>query len=216
MRDIPLFTTQYGTASLALKEIPYRGEAYVTVLSCPEGDVQALAEECARFCRMAGAERVYLREIGPALGLSLHCAVLAMTAQPERREPEACLWPVTQENASHWRKLYNEAMAGVDNAATLEARDEKALYEQAGAYFVHRDGILLGIGWLREGQLLALASARRGMGETVLRSLFTILDRDTVSLEVASTNQRALALYRRLGFLQTGEASRWYRLYPEK
>ena len=32
MKDIPMFTTPYGAASLILKEIPYRKEAYIRVL----------------------------------------------------------------------------------------------------------------------------------------------------------------------------------------
>jgi len=31
MRDIPVFTTQYGVASLVLKEIPYKKRAHITL-----------------------------------------------------------------------------------------------------------------------------------------------------------------------------------------
>jgi hypothetical protein len=31
MRDIPMFTTEYGVASLVLKEIPYQAAAYITI-----------------------------------------------------------------------------------------------------------------------------------------------------------------------------------------
>ena len=34
MKDIPVFTTEFGIASLILRDIPYRGEAYVRVRSC--------------------------------------------------------------------------------------------------------------------------------------------------------------------------------------
>ena len=29
MKDFPMFTTEYGIASLVLKEIPYKKEAYI-------------------------------------------------------------------------------------------------------------------------------------------------------------------------------------------
>ena len=31
MRDFPMFTTENGVGSLVLREIPYRGVAYVTI-----------------------------------------------------------------------------------------------------------------------------------------------------------------------------------------
>ena len=31
MKDFPVFTTENGVASLVLKEIPYRREAYITL-----------------------------------------------------------------------------------------------------------------------------------------------------------------------------------------
>ena len=33
MRNIPVFTTEFGVASLILKEIPYKGTAYVRLQS---------------------------------------------------------------------------------------------------------------------------------------------------------------------------------------
>ena len=57
MKDIPLFTTQYGIASLALQQIPHRSEAYVTIRQAEQPE--ELLRECVRFCRMCGAERVF-------------------------------------------------------------------------------------------------------------------------------------------------------------
>ena len=31
MKDFPVFTTEYGIASLVLKEIPYKEEGYITL-----------------------------------------------------------------------------------------------------------------------------------------------------------------------------------------
>ena len=57
MKDFPMFTTQYGVASLVLREIPTRGEAYITVRSSQ--DTEKLLEECVSFCRACGAEKIY-------------------------------------------------------------------------------------------------------------------------------------------------------------
>ena len=56
MKDIPLFTTDFGVASLILKEIPYKFVAYIRVLNAQPGMIQNLMEECAAFCRAAGAD----------------------------------------------------------------------------------------------------------------------------------------------------------------
>ena len=49
MRDLPMFTTEFGVASLILKEIPYREEAYILVQSTQEPE--KLLRECIDFCR---------------------------------------------------------------------------------------------------------------------------------------------------------------------
>ena len=36
MKDFPVFSTSYGVASLILKEIPYRQEAYIHIQSTLE------------------------------------------------------------------------------------------------------------------------------------------------------------------------------------
>ena len=59
MRDFPVFTTQYGVASLVLKEVPYKQEAYI-VIQASEQPEEHLAE-CVSFCRMVGAEKVFAR-----------------------------------------------------------------------------------------------------------------------------------------------------------
>ena len=57
MRDIPIFTSEYGAAGLVLKEIPYQQTAYITIHASE--DPEKLIEECVSFCRACGAERIY-------------------------------------------------------------------------------------------------------------------------------------------------------------
>lgn len=207
MRDIPVFTTDYGIASLGLREIPYRAEAYVTAQAA--SDLEGLLQECVGFCRMAGAERVYARGHEALSKYPLHTAVLEMrgTARVDRGKVEH-LFPVTEATAGKWRRIYNEAMAGVDNASTLESREEERLL--SGGYFVHHVGQLLGIGWLEDNRLMALAATQPGAGERVMHTLMSLVEDAPMTLEVASTNHRAIRLYEKLGFLQTKEITRWY------
>ena len=211
MRDMPVFTTEYGVASLVLKEIPYKETAYILIRDSLEPE--KLIEECASFCRAVGAEHIFATGHETLEKYPLHTSVLEMrgTAWVDAEKLQS-LFPVTEQTVGRWRQIYNERMKTVDNSGTLESRDEKKILESDGAYFVHSCGELLGIGWLEEETLLAVASVRPGAGETVMHSLMSLVEGASVTLEVASTNERAIRLYEKLGFLKTREISRWYRV----
>ena len=210
MKDFPIFATENGVASLVLKEIPYRQEAYITIRD--SRTPQALLEECASFCRACGAGKVYATGHQILEALPLHTAVLEMRGMPQIDESLiASLFPVTEVTASRWRELHNQAMRNTANVGTLEARDEARLLK-GGAYFVHRNGELLGIGWLKDETLEVIASAYPGAGKYVLHTMASICPGIPLRLEVASTNERAIALYEKIGFLKVKELSRWYRV----
>ena len=213
MRDFPIFTTEYGVSSLVLKEIPYKKQAYIRIRDVQKGFFEENLRECVSFCHMAGAEAVFASGSEELEAYPLYTQVLEMRGtawvDPDKL---ACLFPVTEATAGKWRTLYNRAMSAVDNSSTLEARDEAKLTESVGAYFIHRDGHLFGIGWLDDCRLLAVAATEKGAGETVMHTLMSLVEGDTMTLEVASTNTKAIRLYEKLGFLTTGEISRWYRV----
>lgn len=213
MRDFPFFTTEYGIAGLQLKEIPYRGAAYIRVREAQSENLGALLAECKAFCRMAGAEHIYAAGHEGLEGRPLHVRIYEMRG-PARvdREDLASLFPVTEKTVGRWRELYNRAMAGVSNAATLEFRDEGEILQAPGAYFVHNQGTLLGIGWLEDTKLLAIAAAQKGAGKTVLNTLLSTVEGANVTLEVASDNERAVRLYESFGFVRTKELARWFEL----
>lgn len=211
MRDFPIFTTEYGVSSLTLKEIPYKSEAYIHIRTAQDGCFEEHLKECAAFCRMAGAERIFAAGNAALETYPLYTAVVEMRGKAVvDQEKLRNLFPVTEATVSKWRSIYNERMKAVDNTATLEARDEKKILESGGAYFVHDNGDLLGIGWLEDTKLLAVASVKKGAGELVMHSLMSLVEGAQMVLEVASTNTRAIRLYEKLGFIKTREISRWY------
>ena len=213
MKDIPMFDTETGVSSLVLKEIPYKQVAYVKVQSVQPDGLKAHLQECVSFCRMCGAERVYASGHDDLAQWPLLCRVVTMAlGLPSAMEYGANLFPVTEESVGKWREIYNEKMGPVDNTATMTARHEKEILA-GGAYFVHEDGELLGIGWIKGSELLCIASVKPGSGERVLKTLLSLADSDRVKLDVASTNRRAIALYERLGFVPVGEKSRWYQIH---
>ena len=112
-----------------------------------------------------------------------------------------------------WRQIYNDGMATVDNAAWMTAYGMKAIVAEGSAYFVHRNGTLLGIGKASGERIDAVVSAVPGAGADVVRALAHALNADVVTVEVASTNHRAIRLYERLGFIPIKEISRWYQVF---
>ena len=211
MKDFPVFPTSHGAASLTLKEIPYRREAYIKIQSTQEPEL--LLEECIGFCTACGAERIYASGHDFLEQFPLHTSVYQMKGCLFLSEEEIpSMFPVTEATVSKWREIYNDKMQRVDNASTLEARDESEILRSGGAYFVHRSGELLGIGWLVEDKLAAVAAVKPGAGEMVCKAMQSLIPQQTITLEVATTNQKAIRLYERQGFLKTEELSRWYRV----
>ena len=217
MRDFPIFTTEYGVSSLILKEIPYRNQAYIRIRDVQEEFFTEHLAECVSFCRMCGADRIFAAGTERLEGYPLYTEVYEMrgTACPEE-EKIASLFPVTEETVGKWRTIYNEAMRRVDNAGTLESREEKKILESGGAYFVHSQGQLLGIFWMEGNKLLAIAAVQKGAGETVMHTLMSLFPDGQVTLDVASTNERAIRLYERLGFMKTAQLTSWYEVTEER
>lgn len=210
MKDIPMFTTENGIASLILQEIPYTGRGYIRIRSSQNSE--ALVKDCISFLRMVGAEEIYAA--GEGLGdYPLHARVVCMSCMKERiPDADACLFPVTEQTLEQWRQIYNRSMAQVPNAAWMSEQQAKQMLAAGDGYFIHKNGELLGIGKASGGKVEAVAAVVQGCGETVMQALCSVLCEEVVTLEVAAQNQRAMHLYQRMGFMQTAEVSRWYRV----
>ena len=211
MKDIPMFTSEYGVASLFLREIPYRGRAHIKIQSSlvPE----KLLEECVSFCRMCGAEWIDAAGHAYLEKYPLITALVSMQCSREQLgESDACLFPMTEQTMKQWLDICNARMADIPNAAYLDAKDGRELLEKGSAYFVHRDGVLLGIGVAGGDFIDTVVAVQSGAGETVVRALNGVLTGDTARLMVAEANTRAVRLYERLGFVKVKELSRWYQI----
>ena len=214
MKDFPVFDTEYGIASLVLREIPYKEEAYILLREV--WDPEPLLKECVSFCRMAGAEKIFATGHAVLEQYPYHTTMLLMRGEAKvDGELLESLFPVTEETVGRWREIHNEKMRPVPNSAILAAADEKKILSSGGAYFVHREGQLLGIGWLEEPEMRVIASVQPGAGQRVLNTLMSLVEGSQMELTVASTNERAVRLYEKMGFLKVKEISRWYRVWPE-
>ena len=214
MKDIPMFTTEFGVASLVMAEIPYRGEAYIRLQSVAEGKLKELIGECVSFCRMVGAERIYATGHDELSDYPVQTRVVEMSgvAQVDWDKVEH-LFPVTEQTVSKWREINNSRMTDVECASTLTSRDEERILASGGAYFVHHNGELLGTGWMEEDHLLLICGVKPGAGERVLHTLLSLHEGERIRLEVADSNQRAIRLYQRFGLIKVREITCWHRVF---
>lgn len=211
MKDIPVFDTEHGVASLFLREIPYRQRAHIKIQSSQEPE--KLLEECISFCRMCGAE--WIDAAGhPFLEKYPRLSTLCAMQRPLEglAQTDACLFPVTEDNVQTWLEICNDRMAHVPNAAYMDSAAGRDLLKSGDGYFIHRDGKLLGIGKAAGDFIDTVIAVEKGMGETVVLALCSVLTEDTARLMVAEENTRAVRLYERMGFIKVKELSRWYRV----
>ncbi len=215
MRDFPVFTTENGVGSITLKEVPYKGIAYIKIQSTQEPE--AFLQECVDFCKMTGAENIYASGHEMLEKYPMHTAIWQMTVLRESLpESDAALFPVTEKSADRWREIYNEKMFAIPNSSTLTKGDMQTLIQQGGGYFIHRGEELLGIGIARGDMVETVISVIPGAGREVMLALCGSLASEKVVLEVASVNSKALRLYENLGFIATAEISRWYDVLTRK
>ena len=212
MRDIPIFTTENGAASLIFKEIPYTSTGYVNVQSSLEPEL--FLQDCIAVCRMAGAESVaasghtYLERY-PFITSVVEMQCMTATLG----ETDAALFPVQEKTLQTWQEIYNKKMRGVPNASHMTDADAKRMLIRGDGYFIHRGEELLGIGIAAGERIDAVASNVPGGGEDIVLALRHAITSEIVKLEVASANKKAIHLYERLGFLVVREISRWYKIF---
>lgn len=211
MKDLPLFTTEHGAATLILKEIPYQETAYIILRDSLEP--QALAKECGDFCRACGAEKIYATGHDALAAYPFYTAMWEMSCIRESiPDTDAALWPVQEKTLSQWQTIYNEKVKKVPNGAWMTKADAEKMLQTGDGYFIHRGETLLGIGRAGADRIDWVASLVPGAGADVVKALTHATTEDTIKLTVASTNQKAVKLYEHLGFLRTAELSKWYQL----
>ena len=212
MKDIPVFATEYGIASLVLKEIPYQSAAYVTVRDSLEPE--RLLEECIGFCRACGADRIYATGHSELESRPLYTAMWQMQCSlGALPDTDAALWPVQENTLKQWQQIYNDKVRNLPNGAWMTDADARKMIEKGDGYFIHREETLLGIGRASGDTIDWVASLQPGAGRDVLLALSHAITEETVLLTVASVNIKAVKLYENLGFLKNKELSRWFHIF---
>lgn len=211
MKDLPVFTTEYGVASLTLREIAYQGKAYIKLQATQQP--RELLEACVGFCLAVGAEEIFASGHVFLENYPLHTAIMQMQCAKDMiGETDAALWPLQPEKVDAFLEIYREKVRRVPNGAWFTDADGEKLARVGGGYFVHRDGKLLGIGIVGGNALRFVASVSPGAGADVVCALAGAVTEDMLTLEVATANRKAVSLYEKLGFIPVREISCWYRV----
>lgn len=209
MKDIPVFTTEYGVASLILSQIPYREEGYIHVQSSLEPEL--LLQECAQFLRACGAQRIYATGADLPTDLPVHTGLVQMQIQKDALpETDAALWPVLPENLGQWAEIYNQKTPKIPMGAWLTDAQRKELLASGEGYFIHKNGQLLGIGRIGGDTIRFVASVSPNAGTDVVTALAQASSESVLRLTVADTNKKAVKLYEQLGFVKIRQLSTWY------
>lgn len=212
MRDLPMFTTSKGVASLTLREIPYKKTAYIKIQDTL--DPEDFLKECCDFCIAVGAQQVFASGHAVFGSYPFYTSILKMCCLRETLpDTDAALFPVQMQNLEQWRTLYNEKMQSVHNARYMTLTDAQELLAKGNGYFVHRDNMLLGIGIASGDTIDAVAAAFPGAGKDVLLALNHALYGEQIIVTVASENQRAIRFYEKLGFIQTEVLETWHQIF---
>lgn len=217
MQNIPVFTAANGMASLVLREIPYSGKAYVMLRAVWNGQTEALLQECAGFCRAAGADTVYATDGKNELPAVHAYDILRLTLHRQALPPlqrQVELVPVSAENGSDYLHIYNGCFRPVPGAASYDRKDLRRLMEQGTGFLAKNRGEFAGVVELEPDGIagIAVLPAHRGLGYDLALTALHRLQADVLQLKVADTNLPALKLYRRLGFGEDTTVSRWWRL----
>ena len=217
MKDIPVFTGQFGIGSLILREIPYKKCAYVMVRSARDGYLAEFLKECGQFCVMAGAELVLATADEPLDFLPHVHDMLEMSCRKEILPPP--LEPVELEmlhrgNGGEFLRCYNALFRAVPNAATYTETDLQRILSQEQACLALVDGQPAGIGEWTNTELCAVGVLPefRGLGRRMTLTLLERISGPVITLRVSSANGPAMRLYQKLGFDRSRVLSRWYAL----
>ena len=200
MKDLPIFPCADGLASLSLREIPYRGEAYILVRAV-YGSLTGLVRGCADFCRSAGAKRIYVSGEGDYTPYPVYARLIDRSIE-KAALPSASARAERTESCE-WVGLYNARFRSVPCAKTYREVPENAC-------FVYDGGERIGLGLCIEDELAAVASLRHGAGLACVCALAEKIDAPKIMLLCAEENTAAMRLYDRLGFSRDGIRRIWY------
>ena len=224
MKNIPMFTSSYGLATLILREIAWNGRAYVLVRSVWNDQAAELLDECRQFCRAVGAEEVYASWDAEELPADHAYDMIDMTcpkaALPVPRNPVE-LEQVRPETAEDYLLIYKQCFRDVSSAASYDRNSLEPLYGEDLAWLAKTDGQYAAVAEISKEGLEGIAVLPEYRGRGYGKGLLRELSRRAVAegcgrLEwcCLDWNQPSIDFYRSLGAVPMDEWTT-YRLTGE-
>lgn len=209
MKNIPVFTTENGIASIILEEISFNQSAYIRIQTY--SDAKALLKDCVDFCKAAGAEKVYVT--GITMGGASSNVIRMSRTREGLGDSAVVLRSVDLSTLELFRSIYNNAMRNIQNASGMTRQKAKDVLDNGSGYFVYLQDEQVGIGIAEGERVHAIVSLKRGMGESIMLALNRVLTGNRVCVEVIDTNLPAMCLYSRMGFSVDEQISKWYKIF---
>ncbi len=206
MKNIPLFTSEYGVATLILEEIPTKGAGFVLVRSTD--NLAGLLADGAKFCRMCGAGVVYGTGEGDFSGYPLAYGLLEFSAikhQLPKPDGKVKLVAVDDSSGALFLQMYDQIFAGQVGIGTPKL-------EEGTGYLAYAGEKLVGIGQISPGRLEVIGSLKKGMGFSIAIALLSKISEEIITLQVCSLNETAIKLYEKLGFTEKGKMGDYYQI----
>ncbi len=229
-----------GACGIITREVPERGEAFITGVYVQPEDLAVLRPLLARA--LAHAEDMPVRRVTlgiPASSEPVADAVENLGFRPSHRalqlqycpgphprhpETDLQLEEICEQNAGKYRRVHNAAFSATPNGATLTRRGMRELMQSDNrAGLCRHDGRVVGIyetraqsrvGWI-ENIAVHPAEQGRGIGRALMDRLIHDLHREScreIRLTVMSSNTAALRLYTGAGFTLRRVLSEWFQL----
>lgn len=220
-------------------EITAKGKAYLVVEQCRPDELDEVLAQGREKLLSLGATELYVTSRAPGAPLETGCRagcrlefvrdmlLLQRDLSPlPRSAGRLALEPLTRARGGAWLALHNECFFEMPNSATYGPADlERALEEGHRCGFALAGGVPAGVYELDltqdppeiEGIALHKDMRGQGLGRELLSGVMELLAAEgcpSCRLLVASDNEAAFTLYRRMGFKAAGIQSKWFRMLP--
>lgn len=230
-----------GTLAVVVREVPVKGEAFITAVTVSEADPGAfrplLDAALARLApfpdpvvvALGASPRPHLAALAEDAGFHLHEDALRMALRgpdPAPPGPELRFTPLAAGDPEVFRAVANAAFATSPNGATLtdaevaDLRSGASAPDLVGTWHIGATPVGFHILALDDGEgvidTIGLVPEQqgRGLGRQLLGGAVATLrghGADRVTLSVMSSNTPAVRLYTRHGFVREAVTARWYR-----
>ena len=220
MKDIPLFTTAGGLASLTLSQIPKSGNAWGQIHQYLPDNLNFMIYDICSFLLDCGAKRIFINvENSKIAGAVSAYQTITMKYEQSNEIPLSCsasrihIIKASPITAATWHNIYRRCFSNVLHNRPLTLQEVETRSQTGFLYIAIFNGIPIGCGEIGGGELRVAAILpefqQKGFGSEFIRQLIEMSEATTLLLETTSENSAALRLYQSMNFREV-HREHWY------